>query len=190
MKPYMESWIIIHVHQGLSQLAYVQRRVKIMRLFQAFTNNSEAFTDHFVQKKQQKSALKRRVEQYWRGAGKQNRGWVPKIGGHPAPFPALAKSLIHVLTSSDHRSFCQYYTWTRLITLTTYHSVSAQINNEQVITDRESYSTKQYSSSLTHWSEGEWVTWRRRLSSYIWWAPLSWKWWKHMNSKYYMVWYM
>ena len=39
-----------------------------MRLFLAFTNNSEAFNDHFVQKKKQKRALKggcNSIEEEW-----------------------------------------------------------------------------------------------------------------------------
>ena len=52
--------------------------------------------------------------------------------------------------------------------------MSAQLNHKQV-TEGFWYiiTTKQCSSSLTHLSEGKGVTWCRRLSSYVWWAPLT-----------------
>ena len=58
--------------------------------FQAFTNSSEAFKDLFCpKKKQQKRALKGGWNTIEEGCGNKIEGWVPEIGGRPAPFPAL-----------------------------------------------------------------------------------------------------
>ena len=58
-----------------------------------------------------------------------------------------------------------------------YHSVSTQFNHKQVIENSwyKALTTKQCSSLLIHLSEGKEVTWWRRLSSYVRWAPLSWR---------------
>ena len=57
-----------------------------------------------------------------------------------------------------------------------HHSASAQVNHKQVAEgSRYAPTTKQYSSPLTHLSEGNEATRWRRLSSYVWWAPLSWR---------------
>ena len=57
-----------------------------------------------------------------------------------------------------------------------HHSASAQLNHKQVTEgSRYAPTTKQCSSPLTHFSEGNEATRWRRLSSYVWWAPLSWR---------------
>ena len=66
---------------------------KIMRLFQAFTNNSEAFKDQFCPKKQAKKSIKKESGTILKRGGNKIGGWVPEIGGCPAPFPTSAKSL-------------------------------------------------------------------------------------------------
>ena len=68
------------------------------------------------------------------------------------------------------------------ITLTTVSLLRSTINRSSLMAPDPLNTTKQCSSPLTHWSECETVTWRRRLSSNVWWAPLSCRrWWHHLS---------
>ena len=73
---------------------------------------------------------------------------------------------------------CYMYTLnTFTVIFSSHHSTSAQLNHKKV-TDSSWWhtpTTKQCSSPLTHFSEGEEATRWRRLSSYLWWAPMSWR---------------
>ena len=73
---------------------------------------------------------------------------------------------------------CYMYTLNTFTAIfSSHHSASAQLNHKQV-TDSSWWhtpTTKQCSSPFTHFSEGEEATRWRRLSSYLWWAPLSWR---------------